>query len=38
MADTAKRTSGSKRMNAFPTIVFVIVLLMAVVVYLELIT
>ena len=37
MADTVKKTGGTKLMNAFPTIAFVITLLVAVVVYLELI-
>jgi len=37
MTNTKKGTAGTRRMNAFPTIALVITLLMAVVVYLELI-
>ena len=35
MADAVKKTAGSRMMNAFPAIAFVIVMVMAVIVYLE---
>ena len=35
MADAIKKTTGSKLMNAFPAIAFVIVVVMAVVVWFE---
>ena len=37
MADSFKKTTGSKLMNAFPAITFAIVLVMVVVVYLEIV-
>ncbi|AIZ56467.1 hypothetical protein Mpt1_c05790 [Candidatus Methanoplasma termitum] len=37
MADTFKKTTGSRLMNAFPAIAFAIVLVMIVVVYFEII-
>jgi|GEM_PF-6730172 len=35
MADAVKKTAGSKLMNGFPLIAFVLVVIVAVIVYLE---